>query len=147
MSQENELAGFRVERNEASAPFFDAARRGELLIRRCTACGRLYPPHHKRCGDSDAVEWQEASGRASLVTWAVDHGSAVSPELTGADGASSVIGIVELAEGPWMNTALPGIDPLQLSEGMPMQVHFVELGGGEPVPVFLPVGSEMETPT
>ena len=127
--------------------FSTLPRKGEFLIRRCTECGRLYPPHHKRCGDSDAVEWQVASGRASLVTWAVDHGSAVNPELTSADGAGSVIGIVELAEGPWINTALPGVDPSQLREGMPMQVHFLELGGGEAVPVFLPSRSETEVAT
>ena len=31
-------------------------------------------------------------------------------------------------------------DPADLRDGMPMQVQFVELGGGEPVPVFVPAG-------
>jgi uncharacterized OB-fold protein len=58
--------------------------------------------------------------------------------LASATGDGSVIGVVELAEGPWINAALPGVDPAHLVEGMPMQLDFLRLGGGEPVPVFLP---------
>jgi len=129
---------FRIERDDASTPFFDAARAGRLLIKRCGACGRLLPPSQERCGDSDELEWLDASGAATLITWAVDDGTSVSPGLTNAAGDGEVIGIVELAEGPWMNTAIPGVDPHDLRDGMPMQVQFVELGGGEPVPVFVP---------
>ena len=53
-------------------------------------------------------------------------------------GDGEVIGIVELAEGPWLNTAVPGVDPAALREGMAMHVEFLPLGGGEPVPVFVP---------
>lgn len=133
------MTGFRVERNEATATFFDAAREGRLLIRRCAVCARVYPPQQRRCADSAQLEWTPASGAATLVTWAVDHGAVVSPELVSAGGADSVIGVVELAEGPWMNAALPGVDPAQLAAGMAMQVQFLKLGGGEPVPVFVPV--------
>ncbi len=52
---------FRIERDDASAPFFDAAREGRLLIRRCVSCGRLHPPSQQRCGDSDELEWQATS--------------------------------------------------------------------------------------
>ncbi|MET0460957.1 MAG: OB-fold domain-containing protein [Ilumatobacteraceae bacterium] len=129
---------FRIERDDASAPFFDAARDGRLLIKRCPACGRLHPPSQDRCGDSDELEWQDAAGTATLITWAVDDGASTSPALADAAGDGEVIGIVELTEGPWMNTAIPGVDPADLRDGMPMQVQFVELGGGEPVPVFVP---------
>lgn len=132
------MAGLRIERNAASAPFFDAAQTGQLLIRRCPVCGRLYPPQQRRCADSDQLEWMPATGAATLITWAVDHAAAVSPELASAGGDASVIAVVELAEGPWMNVALPGIDPDVLAEGLPMHVQFVTLGGGEAVPVFTP---------
>ena len=70
---------FRIERDDASAPFFDAAREGRLLIKRCGACGRLHPPSQERCGDSDELEWQDASGAATLITWAVDDGTSDQP--------------------------------------------------------------------
>jgi uncharacterized OB-fold protein len=130
------MSDFTIERNEASAPFFDAAREGRLLIRRCTVCGRLYPPQQRRCVDGEPLEWVPATGAATLISWAVDHGAAVAPELLSAAGDGSVIGVVELEEGPWMNAALPGVDPTRLRDGMPMRVEFAVFG--EAVPVFLP---------
>jgi uncharacterized OB-fold protein len=132
------MTELRIERDEASAPFFDAALAGDLLIRRCPVCGRLYPPQQRRCADSDELEWAPTTGAATLVTWAVDHAPPVSSELASAGGDGSVIGVVELAEGPWMNAALPGVDPADLREEMALQVQFLRLGGGEPVPVFMP---------
>jgi uncharacterized protein len=132
------MSDFHIERDDASAPFFDAARDGRLLIRRCPTCGRLFPPQQHECPDGSALEWVAAKGAATLVTWTVDHGAAISPQLTSATGAGEVIAIVELAEGPWLHTALPGVDPVALSAGMAMRVEFLPLGGGEPVPTFVP---------
>ncbi len=41
--------------DEASAPFFDGARRGKLMLQCCAACGTwLYPVKH-RCPDCSAT--------------------------------------------------------------------------------------------
>jgi uncharacterized OB-fold protein len=132
------MDGFRVERDEASAPYFDAARDGRLVVRRCASCDRLFPPAQAGCPDGGELSWQEVAGTATLVTWAVDDGTSTAPELANAAGDGEVIGVVELAEGLWLNTALPGVDPAALREGLPMRVDFLALGGGEPVPVFVP---------
>jgi uncharacterized OB-fold protein len=129
---------FRIERDEASAPYFDAARVGRLVVRRCAVCGRLFPPNQVECPDGDALTWEPVAGTATLVTWAVDDGTSTAPELADAAGDGEVIGIVELDEGLWLNTALPGVDPADLRDGLPMRVDFLPLGGGEPVPVFVP---------
>ena len=128
---------FRVERDVESAPFFDAARTGHLLIRQCANCGRLYPPYQVRCRDSDVFQWIPASGDAVLVTWATDHGTQLTPELASRDGGPAVIGIVELAEGPWMSVPILG-SAAELYEGQTLKARFVELGGGEPIVVFGP---------
>jgi len=132
------MTEFHIERDDASAPFFDAAREGRLLLRRCPACEQLFVPSQDRCPDGSALEWVDAAGTGTLVTWTVDHGGRVSPELTSASGEGEVIGIVELTEGPWLHTALPGVDPAALRAGMAMRVEFLALGGGEPVPTFVP---------
>ena len=98
----------------------------------------MFPPQQHECPDGSALEWVPAAGTATLVTWSVDHGTGISPELTSATGEGEVIAIVELAEGPWLNVALPGVDPAALREGPPMRVEFLPLGGGEPVPTFVP---------
>ncbi|MBN9112436.1 MAG: OB-fold domain-containing protein [Pseudonocardia sp.] len=132
---------FRVERDEVSATFFDAARENRLLLRKCVVCGRLYPPYQLRCVDGDEFTWQPAAGRAVLRSWAVDHGRPLTPELAPPDGGPALVGMVELDEGPWMSVALVGTPPGALHEGLEMTVEFVALGGGEPVPVFAPAGA------
>jgi uncharacterized OB-fold protein len=130
------MSELRVERDDASAPFFDAAKDGRLLIRRCLGCGRYLPPQQTSCVDGGELEWVTSSGSATLITWAVDHAPSPSPALLDAGGSATVIGVVELAEGPWMNCALPGVDPAVLVAGMAMRVEFLDLG--EPVAVFRP---------
>ena len=129
-----------VTRDEASAPFFDAAAEGRLLIRRCGACGHWIAPYLRmgatieRCPAcaSDAVEWTPAAGTATLVTWTVIH------ERT--DDSTHTVGVVELAEGPWF-TARVDADPALLAAGAAMAVGFDRPGGGEPVPVLRLVGA------
>lgn len=132
------MSDFRIERDEASAPFFDAAREGRLVVRRCADCDALYPPAQPACPAGHDLTWVGVAGTATLVTWTVDQGTSISPDLAAADGSGDVLGIVELDEGLWLNVALPGVDPAALKAGQAMQVDFLALGGGEPVPVFVP---------
>jgi hypothetical protein len=120
----SDAVAFHIERDDASAPYFDGARAGQLMIRSCP--------------DGSDLTWVPASGAAALITWAVDRAAPASTALLAAGGDGSVIGVVELAEGPWINTAIPGVDPASLTAGMPMHVSFLRLGDGEPVPVFAP---------
>jgi uncharacterized OB-fold protein len=125
-----------VGRDEASAPFFDAAASGQLLVKRCAACGHWVAPYSRggvapdRCPQctSDRLEWAAASGDATLVTWTVVHTR---------EGPAPPVGVVELAEGPWLTAPLEA-DPSVLVAGMALTVGFARPGGGEPVPVFRP---------
>ena len=127
--------GVAVTRDEGSAPFFDAAAEGRLLIRRCGACGHWITPYLRmgamldRCPNctADRLEWASATGRGTLVTWTVVH--AKSEEDVRA------VGVVELEEGPWLTAPLDA-DARSLAAGMEMVVDFVRRGGGEPIPVF-----------
>jgi len=132
---------FSVHRDDFSAPFFDAAASGSLLIRRCPRCGRHYPPQQRRCPDGEEAEWAPAAGTGVLVTWGVEHGPPPDPDLAGPDGATSVFGYVELDEGPWYPAAIVDADPASLAAGDQMAVKFLRLGDGEPVPVFAPPAS------
>ena len=57
--------------NPENKPYFDAAARGKLLIKKCNACGKnhFYPralcPH---CF-SDKTEWLEAKGTGTVYTF------------------------------------------------------------------------------
>jgi uncharacterized OB-fold protein len=130
------MTNFKVERDEVSAPFFDAAAAGVLMIRRCPVCGSAYPPYQRRCSDGSELEWEPASGRATLVSWAVDHAPALDPALAGPDDSSSLFGLVELEEGPWLQVPLVGVEGGLLREGIAMRLKFIRPGNGEAIPAF-----------
>jgi uncharacterized OB-fold protein len=119
-----------VERDDTSAPFFDAAAQHTLMIKRCPDCAAYGPPRQRHCGRCGAeMTWSQASGEARLVTWTA------SPAKKG-DESETRFGYVELAEGPWLETLLvdPPIDG-HLA-GTPMHVTFLHPDGGESLPAF-----------
>ncbi len=67
--------------DQDSAPWWDACERGELLVRRCDACGEAHLYPRLRCPScwSDEVRWEVASGRARLHTWSVVHANGLPP--------------------------------------------------------------------
>jgi hypothetical protein len=109
-------------------PFFDAAAKGKLLIKTCTACGEAhyYPraicPH---CG-SDRTEWRESSGRGTIYSWSVLRRV---PQ-------PYAIAYVTLAEGPTMMTNIVDGDLDRLRIGQAVRVVFTPTDGGPPVPMF-----------
>ncbi len=127
----------KVARDEASAAFFDAAASGTLAVRQC-ANGHFLPPTQGFSGpaircqvcQSPDITWQAASGSATLVSWVVPYGRTGQP--------TGVAGLVELAEGPWMN-ALIDVEPdTQLHAGQALAVCFLPTDGGETIPAFRP---------
>lgn len=122
-----------VQRDDYSAPFFDAAANGTLLLRRCADCGHLSPPAARRCGACYRadVDWFEAAGTGRIVTWAV-------PQIrdeTGAMSPAYVLAVVELDEGPWLHAQVVG-DPTGLRADAAVTVSFETVGDGEPLPVL-----------
>jgi len=126
-----------VERDDHSAPFFDATAEGHLVIRRCRECGHLMAPETRACTRcySAEADWVAASGRGTLESWVVVHRRAA---VEGAAATRSVVGLVELEEGPWLRTAIVDVDPDELRHGMALAVSFVRPEGSEAIPVFRP---------
>lgn len=123
-----------------TAPYWEGANRGELLIQRCNGCGRsfFYPRAHCPLCSSPEVTWEAASGRATLHTYLITHRPAPGFE----QDAPYAIAVVELEEGPRMMTNIVGIPntPENLEIGMALQVRF-EARGEQMVPVFTPAVS------
>jgi uncharacterized OB-fold protein len=123
-----------------TAPYWEGARLGELRIQQCQSCGKhyFYPRSNCRyCSSSDVV-WRVVSGRARLVSYVIN----LRP-LVGFEGASPVIALVQLDEGPRLMTNIVGIDPspANLSLDLRLTVAFVDHSGAV-LPVFRP---ELET--
>ena len=104
-------------------PFWDAAREGRLLIKRCNACARthFYPrPFCPHCWSQD-VEWMDASGRATLYTWSVVHRNDLPPFH---ERVPYVAAVVDLAEGPRMMTNVVDCEFDRLEVGMALDAVF-----------------------
>jgi uncharacterized OB-fold protein len=124
-----------VARDDATAEFFDGSAAGQFLLRHCLDCGRVSAPQAAQCEhcDSTRLDWAPASGRATLVSWAVLHARPA------ADGTAdrTILCIAELAEGPWWWSQLTGTEPDGLRAGLPLQVEFQRHDAEhEAVPVF-----------
>ena len=123
----------------STAPYWEAAAKGELLIKRCDTCGRahFYPrPFCPVCW-STAVRWERASGRGTVYTFSVVRRSDL-PAFR--ERVPYVPAIVELAEGPRMMTTVVGVDPAEIRIGMAVEVAYAPAGpdGSAVVPVFRP---------
>ena len=126
-----------VTRDAATAEFFDGTAAGQFLLRHCTDCGALSPPQAAQCERccSTALDWRPASGDAILVSWTVAHGR---PDASGT-ASRTILGIAELAEGPWWWSQIADADPAQLRVGTPLRIIFRRYDAQhEAVPVFVP---------
>ena len=112
--------------NEVSQPFWDSAKRHELQIQRCNACGThiFYPREAcSECLSPDLI-WIPVSGKGTLYSYTIAQ---VPTHPTFADDVPYVIAIVELAEGPRITTNLAGCPPDQVTIGMPVVASFEEV--------------------
>jgi hypothetical protein len=124
---------------ELSAPYWDAARRGELLYLRCANCGTVFFPPLEACINcqSREVQWQRSAGRGTVYTYTVLHGapSAGFP-------VPSVLAIVDVDEGYPMLSSVVGCPPDDVRIGMRVDVCFEELTDQINLPVFRPADRE-----
>ena len=103
-----------------SQPFWDAARRHQLSLQRCAACGKFIYYPRERCPHcfSDKLGWESVSGRGKVYSYTV-----VRRASSRAFGEPYVLAIVELDEGPRMTTNIVAA-PESVKVGMPVAVHF-----------------------
>lgn len=101
-----ESTGLDLAYDESSAPFFEGAARGDLMLQCCQSCEKWMWPVKYRCIHCFApgVEWRPASGRATLYSLSVVH-----QQYPGFPSAY-VIATVETDEGVRFNTSLVGQD-------------------------------------
>ena len=123
--------------DEVSAPFYDGARDGKLMLQHCTACGRFSFPVRERCPHcfAAALEWRAASGRGTLYTFAIMH-QVMNPGFA-ADVPYNVSQI-DLEEGVRMVSNIVGVPNDALRIGMKLEAFFDDVGEGVRVPKFRP---------
>jgi len=128
-----------VERDEATAEFFDGTAAGQFLLRRCPA-GHFGEPAVAQCTTCGSMDlaWVPAAGGATLISWVVSYSRSVGDEPP----LRTVLVIGELDEGPWWWAQLVGddhdADAAGLVAGLRLRVDFRRAGDEfEAVPVFV----------
>lgn len=125
--------------SELTQPYWDAARKGELVVQHCRDCDqRSFPPraHCPQCGSAE-LEWRKVSGRGTVYTFTVAHRP---PHPVFAEQCPLVIAVVELEEGPRMISNVVGCDPADVEVGMAVRVSFEQIDDSDvALPVFAPV--------
>jgi uncharacterized OB-fold protein len=127
----------------ASAPYWEAARQGRLLIAECSGCGKLhhYPrPFCPYCWSED-VHPVEASGAGTLYTYSTVYVNDLAPFK---ERLPYVAAIVELAEGPRLMTTIEGVAPERLRVGMAVTATFRQVDGDDPESPYLTVFTPSE---
>lgn len=113
-----------------STRFWEALTAHRIEIQQCATCDHwfFYPRKHCPACFSDRVIWKEVSGRASLLAYTI----ARIPTLPAfADDMPQMLAVIELAEGPHLNTTLVGLTPDQIAVGMPLSPVFDDVVPGE----------------
>ena len=110
-----------------TAPFWEGAKEGKLMLPRCCDCNRVhwYPRFLCPFCHSNNLEWFEGSGEGTIHTYAVQH-LAFGPW---AEEAPYVTAYIDLKEGDRMLSVLRGVDPQKPEEikiGSKVVVEFEE---------------------
>jgi uncharacterized OB-fold protein len=116
-----------------SMPFWEAAKRGEFLVKKCQECGKVhwYPRAICPMCGSAKTEWVKGSGKGTVYTFTPMR-KAKEPYI---------VAYVTLDEGPTMLTNIVdcGMDDVKI--GQKVELVFVPTAneGAPPVPCFKPV--------
>lgn len=118
--------------NIESQPYWDAAAKERLTLKRCRSCGEVhyYPRSICPLCFSPDTEWLQASGKGTIYSFSIMRRAPV----------PYAIAYVTLEEGVTMMSNIVECDFGQLSIGQSVEVTFRDTEGGASLPVFRPAG-------
>ena len=104
-------------------PYWEAARRHELCLPKCVACGHLRVQFERwcpRCG-SDNATWARLCGRGTVWSHCTFHRRYFKEFESDLPYG---VAMVQLEEGPRLITNLVGVERAAVHIGMPVDVYF-----------------------
>ena len=113
----------RQEEPELTQPFWDAAKKHELLMPRCSYCNKFFWYPRAACPTClrEGWEWTAVSGRARLHTFTTVY-QAAHPAFQ--DDVPYAFAVVQLEEGPRMMSNVVDCDVADVKVDMPLVVKF-----------------------
>jgi uncharacterized protein len=119
-----------------TAPYWEGAKNGHLLLQHCQDCGHKWHPPTVICPDCQSyeIQWVPSCGRGVIHSFIV-VAHAVHPAMEGHLPLAVIL--VELEEGPRVvaNLLNSPVDGIEI--GQAVQVTFQEIAPGIVLPQFL----------
>ena len=111
---------------DLTKPFWEAAKRGELIIPYCNSCSNLFFYPREVCPNcfSKDLDWKKMSGKGHVYTYTHVR-QAVHPSFQSAKG--HIYAIVQLDEGPKIPSGISGCEPNEVYMDMPVSVVFDDI--------------------
>ena len=118
-----------------NAPFWEAARRGELCVQRCLDCGAHRVPAGRWCPEcrGGRTEWARVGGRGTVESFCVFH-KAYFPGL----GTPYNVAVVRLEEGAKLFSNVVDVPDGRIEVGMAVEAVFDAVTPGVTLVRFRP---------
>ena len=127
--------------DEVSAPFWNACNEGRLMVQGCADCEKLQYPPARLCAEcgSEALNWQEVSGRGTINGYIVIHDSRLRVWVP---HQPYNVAVVQLEEDPAVNffSNLPGYQADEVPVGSSVEVEFIDVSPDQKIPEWRVVG-------
>ena len=123
--------------NEETKPYWEHCKKHELRMQKCTACGYTRFPISMVCPRCHSVEaeWTKLSGKGKVYSYII-YRQAYHPAYK--DEIPYVVAIIQLDEGPRMESNIIGCNVEDVKIDMPVEVHFDDVTAEVSLPKFRP---------
>jgi uncharacterized protein len=131
------VSAFEPPPGDDAAPFWDATRRGELVLPWCRACERPFWFPRSICPGclGDDIDWRVASGDGTVYACSVQHKPGPGRE---SDAPPYAVVLVDLAEGVRVMSNVLGCPPGEVAVGMRVRATWQPLSDGRRLLQFEP---------
>jgi uncharacterized OB-fold protein/acyl dehydratase len=113
--------------------WWEGIGRGEILIQKCSDCGKLRHPPRPMCGECQSIKWTgvKTAGRGSVYSYVILH----YPKFPGYEFPLAC-GLIELEEGVRMVTNIVGCEHADIKIGMTGKLVIEKVDGDLDLPLF-----------
>jgi uncharacterized OB-fold protein len=121
--------------NDDNRQYWEYCKQHELRMQKCTNCGYTrFPPSIicPRCHSMDA-NWVKLNGRGKIYSFVVYRASY---HQSYANDIPYTVAIIQLVEGPRMESNITGIKVEDLRVDMPVEVYFADVTDKVSLPKF-----------
>ena len=123
--------------DELNRPFWEACRKNELLLQKCSACGHVRYPIAAYCPEclDENAQWTPMSGRGIVFSSIVFH-QVYHPGFK--NDVPYNVSLIQLDEGPRLFSNVVGVPPGSVKVGDRVEVQFDAVTESLTIPRFRP---------